>query len=123
MDNKPPANLPPSKRPWKLWQSLRFFTPSLVMIAGPFLAPNTASGVMNAVGISLVIVLGMCFYLAIILTATSDKGGLFWLASFIALVVVNLSIAFSGCAVIAKVIEPRQRPPAPLNKATHPAPP
>ena len=102
------------------------------MIAGPFLGSsgtsNTLGGVMNAVGISLVIVLGMCFYLAIIFTATSCKGSSFekllsWLVSFVALVGVNLSIAFSGCMFIAKVSNSHQRPPAPLNKATHPAPP
>ncbi len=34
MDNEPSTDLPPPKRPWKLWQWLLLLTPSLLMIVG-----------------------------------------------------------------------------------------
>lgn len=133
MDNQPSTELPPPKRPWKLWQWLMplwLVTPSLLMIAGAAFGargPADADTALRAMVTGVFtgpIALGMCLLLGSKLTSPIVKDSflptlLIWLFCCGGVVTLNLAIASAGCSMVinnaayrAGWSHDKERPPA-----------
>lgn len=110
MKAKPPADLPPPKRPWNPLDWLMLFTPGPLILAGVLLGNPTSKQLgpylaMLSVYITVPVAFLMCMYLGSRLTNYIAKDDLLvstvvWVLCCGGLLAVNFAIAFAGCSIL-----------------------
>ena len=100
MNDGPSTDLPPPKRPWKLWQWLLLFKPSLLMVVGAQIGASSVGGAISGLFTGPVAFV-MCILLARKLAR--DQGYSRYLGEFLCLIgimALNFAVAFAGCSMV-----------------------